>query len=216
MSTPITTLPASGVRRLRPRLDVSRLPDTAFGVRDIMWWGTLGFVVIEGFTLALCAVSWLYLRNRTGNWPPPGTPLPSLGLPTGTLVAMLVSLPVAWWTSRVAHAYHLRQTRIGLALLTAFAASFVALRIATMLYALNVKWDTNAYGSAQWLVLGLHGTLLLIELVEVAGMALIFWVGTVEEKHFSDAADVTFYWYFMVLAWVPLYVMCFLMPRWGA
>ena len=34
------------VRRLRPRIDVAALPDTAFGVRDIMWWGTLGFVVI--------------------------------------------------------------------------------------------------------------------------------------------------------------------------
>jgi cytochrome c oxidase subunit III len=36
----------------------------------------------------------------------------------------------------------------------------------------------------------------------------------VERKHFSDAADMTFYWYFMVGAWLPLYVLCFLLPRW--
>ena len=204
------------VRRLRPRIDVSQLPDTAFGARDIMWWGTLGFVVIEGFTLALCAASWLYLRNRTGNWPPPGTPMPSLLLPSGTILSMILSLPVAHWTARAAEEYRLRQTQVGLTLLSLFGASFVALRVLTMLYALNVKWDVNAYGSAQWLVTGVHGTLLLVEFVEVAGMALIFWFGTVEDKHFSDVADLTFYWWFMVLAWIPLFFMCFLVPRWGA
>jgi cytochrome c oxidase subunit III len=216
MSAPYTGAPHTSVRRLRPRIDVAALPDTAFGVRDIMWWGTLGFIVIEGFTLALCAVAWLYLRNRTGNWPPPGTPLPSLALPSGTMVAMILSLPLATWTSRAAKKYDINRTRIGLAVLSVFAAIFVGLRILTLLYAVNVKWDTNAYGSSQWLVLGVHGTLLLVELVEVAGMGLIFWIGTIEEKHFSDAADLTFYWYFMVLIWVPLYFMCFLVPRWGA
>ena len=204
------------VRRLRPRIDVAALPDTAFGVRDIMWWGTLGFVVIEGFTLVLCAVAWLYLRNRTGNWPPPGTPMPSLALPSGTVLSMILSIPVAQWTAREARKYALRRTRLGLTLLTVFGVSFVVLRVLTMLYALNVRWDANAYGSSQWLVFGVHGTLLAVELVEVAGMALIFWIGTVEEKHFSDAADLTFYWLFMILSWIPLYVMCILVPRWGA
>jgi cytochrome c oxidase subunit III len=36
----------------------------------------------------------------------------------------------------------------------------------------------------------------------------------VEEKHFSDVADMVFYWLFMVLAWMPLYVLCFWVPRW--
>ena len=79
---------------------------------------------------------------------------------------------------------------------------------------LNVKWDTNAYASAQWLLLVMHGTLLTVELVEVGGMMLIFWLAPVEEKHFSDVADMTFYWAFMVLAWMPLYVLCFWVPRW--
>jgi heme/copper-type cytochrome/quinol oxidase subunit 3 len=79
---------------------------------------------------------------------------------------------------------------------------------------LNVKWDANAYGSVQWLVLGAHGTLLAVELVEIAGMMLIFWLGPVEEKHMSDVTDMVFYWYFMVLSWIPLYVLCFWLPRW--
>ena len=42
-------------RRLNPVVELSELPDVVFGPRDLMWWGTLGFMVIEGFTLVLCA-----------------------------------------------------------------------------------------------------------------------------------------------------------------
>ena len=82
------------------------------------------------------------------------------------------------------------------------------------LVSLNVKWDTNVYGSAQWLLLVMHGSLLTVELVEVGGMTLMFWLAPVEEKHFSDVADMVFYWLFMVLAWMPLYVLCYWVPRW--
>ena len=199
-------------RAVRRVLDLSTLPDTAFGPRDIMWWGTLGFVVIEGFTLALCAVSYIYLRQNFHSWPPLGTPAPSLGVPTVQVVLMLLSLPFMRWVSRSARQFDLTKVRVGLTIATVYAAIFVALRAVELLDSLNVKWDTNAYGSAQWLVVGSHATLIVIELVEVAGVALMFWLAPLEEKHFSDAADVAFYWYFMVLAWVPLYVLCFLGP----
>jgi hypothetical protein len=45
-------------------------------------------------------------------------------------------------------------------------------------------------------------------------MMLMFWIAPVEEKHFSDVADMVFYWFFMVLAWFPLYVLCYWVPRW--
>jgi len=113
-----------------------------------------------------------------------------------------------------AHDFDLGRVRIGLTVATLFVAAFVGLRAWELLRSLNVRWDTNAYGSAQWLILGAHGTLLAVEFVEVAGMAAIFWLAPVEEKHFSDVADAGFYWYFMVLAWIPLYALCFLGPRW--
>ena len=58
-------------------------------------------------------------------------------------------------------------------------------------------------GGAFWFYLG-----------PVALMALIFWLGPVEDKHMSDVGDMVFYWYFMVLSWLPLYVLCFWLPRW--
>jgi heme/copper-type cytochrome/quinol oxidase subunit 3 len=127
---------------------------------------------------------------------------------------MLASLVAARWTARAARRFDLGATRIGLTIATAFAIAIVGLRAWELLVSLNVKWDANVYGSVQWLVLGAHGTLLAVELVEIAGMMLIFWLGPVEEKHMSDVADMVFYWFFMVLSWLPLYVLCFWLPRW--
>jgi cytochrome c oxidase subunit I+III len=201
-------------RQQKSVIDLRPLPDVVFGARDIMWWGTLGFVVIEGFTLVLCAAVYVYLTQNFTTWPPEHTPLPSLEAPTIQVIVMLASLPVVWWTAQAARRYDLGKVRIGLILATLFNAAFVGLRLVELLVSLNVKWDTNAYGSAQWLLLVMHGTLLTVELVEVGGMMLIFWLAPVEEKHFSDVADMVFYWAFMVLAWMPLYVLCFWVPRW--
>ena len=200
--------------RLRSVLDLRGLPDVVFGPRDVMWWGTLGFIIIEGFTLVLCAAAYVYLTQNFSTWPPRNTPLPSLGAPSLQVLVMLVSLYPAWWTSNAARRFDLGRVRIGLIVSTAFGLAIVGLRAWELLVSLNVKWDANAYGSAQWLVLGLHGSLLLIELAEIAGMALLFWLAPVEEKHMSDVTDLEFYWYFMVLSWLPLYVLCFWLPRW--
>ena len=199
-------------RRARAVMNLSKLPDVVFGPRDIMWWGTLGFMVIEGFTLVLTAAVYLYLQQNFAAWPPEGTPNPSLGIPTVQVVVMLLSLPLVWWISKAAHAYELGKVRIGLTVASVVALAFVALRILEAIFSLNVKWDSNAYGSAQWMILGSHFTLLLLEFIEVTGMALLFWLAPVEEKHFSDAADMAFYWYFMVGVWIPIYLIVYVGP----
>jgi cytochrome c oxidase subunit I+III len=201
-------------RRLRNVVDLGELPDVVFGPRDIMWWGTLGFVVIEGFTLVLCAAAYVNLTQNYATWPPEHTPLPSLGAPAVQVIVMLLSLPVVWWTAKSARRFDLGKVRIGLTLATLFNAAFVGIRLVELLVSLNVRWDANAYASAQWMLLCMHGTLLAVELVEVGGMLLLFWIAPVEEKHFSDVADMGFYWFFMVLVWLPLFVLCFLVPRW--
>jgi cytochrome c oxidase subunit 3 len=209
-----TATHANAPRPVRPVLDVSQLPDVAFAPADIMWWGTLGFIVIEGWTLVLCAVAYLYLTQNYPSWPPMGTPRPSLVAPTVHLALMLASLPLVGWTQRASRRFDAARIRHGLAALTVLCLAFVALRYWELTRSLNVRWDTNAYGSAQWLVLVMHGTLLLVEFVEVGGLALMFLLNRAEQKHCSDAYDVCFYWQFMVLAWVPLYLLCYWLPRW--
>ena len=197
----------------RSVLDVSDLPDIAFGPRDIMWWGTVGFMLIEGFTLALCLVVYLYLWKNFETWPPAGTEHPTLVAPTIQMAVMLASLPFMRWLKSAATRFELRRVKVGLAVASLWIVAIAVLR-GFELEALHVWWSTNAYGSAQWLVVGVHGTLILVEAAEIVGMTLVFWFGAVEEKHLSDVADVGLYWIFLVLAWIPVYVLCYLGPRW--
>jgi cytochrome c oxidase subunit III len=202
------------IRRPRIVMDVSELPDVVFDHHDIMWWGTAGFVLIEGFTMVLCWVVLVYLHQNFPTWPPEDTLRPSLGLPSILAATMALSVPFMRWLDQAAKRFDLRTVRIGLVIAAVVGAAFIGLRIAELATSLHVKWNTNAYGSAVWLVLGAHGTLLLIEGVEIIGFALIFWIAPIERKHFSDVSDAAFYWYFMVAAGLVSYVLVDLLPRW--
>jgi len=52
---------------LRAQATVADLPSVTFGQRSLMWWGTLGFMVIEGWTIALLLVSYL-CGARSASW----------------------------------------------------------------------------------------------------------------------------------------------------
>jgi cytochrome c oxidase subunit III len=199
-------------RRVRVVADVSRLPTVVFGHREIVWWGTFGFVVIEGFTLAIVAAAYLYLRKNYISWPPYGAMRPDLLIPTIQVIAMAASIPAMVWLQRVAKRLDAGAVTIGLAVGLAFALLFCWLRWYEF-RALNVRWDTDAYGSAAWAVLAFHATLLVLEAYEVGGMLLIFLAGRVEPKHFSDVNDLAFYWHYMIGFWFVLYLLVFWSPR---
>ena len=62
---------ATRERRASTYLDVSRFPQHAFGSRDLMWWGTAGFMVIEGTMFAMVLATLFYLKSIGGkDWPP--------------------------------------------------------------------------------------------------------------------------------------------------
>src|SRR4051812_35222829 len=69
------------MKRYRPIIDVSELPTFSFGRSAITWWGTLGYIAIEGMTIVVCVVAYMYLRKNEYHWPPAPTPLPGVILP---------------------------------------------------------------------------------------------------------------------------------------
>ena len=199
----------------RPRsvLDVSHLPTVTFGHRNISWWGTLGFMAVEATTLAACVASYLYLRKNFQSWPPLTTPNPDLLVPTINMLLLLVVIAPMAWVDRAAKRLDLRRVRIGLLVAAILSAATVVLRVWEF-GALNTHWDMNAYGSAAWVTLGFHTTLLLIHFVETMVIAVLMFVGPIEKKHFSDVSDAALYQYFLSLVYVPLYLVLFLSPRW--
>jgi len=195
--------------------DVAELPTVTFGHRSLMWWGTLGFMVIEGWTLALITAMYFYLRQNFHSWPPliNGQPLtPSLTIPTINLIVMLVSMAPAYLAARAAK--RLDEGGVKLWLLI---SSLISLVIPVLrwyeLWALNVRWDTNAYGTAAWTIVGTHASLLVLDVADTLGLTLLYWVRRMPIKAMSDVADNSFYWYFMVLVWVPLYLIVYVGPH---
>jgi heme/copper-type cytochrome/quinol oxidase subunit 3 len=192
-------------------IDVSRLPTVVFGSRGLMWWGTMAFMVIEGWTLALTAMSWFYLRQSSEHWPPLRTPNPSLLIPTINMALMIASLFPAWWTARRAKELDRRGVIIGLAISGALGAIILWIRWYE-LWAINTRWDTNAYGSVAWLIVGLHMTLLLLDVADTIGLGVKFAAGELPPHFYSDTSDNTTYWFFTVLGWVPLYLIVYVAP----
>ncbi|HEX6693689.1 MAG TPA: cytochrome c oxidase subunit 3 [Longimicrobiales bacterium] len=196
----------------RPAVDVSHLPTESFGHRSIVWWGTVGFMVSEGATLAIAASSYLYLRGNETDWPPPPTPLPDLLLPTINVALLLLSLWVVHRAKHHAMRFEKRHTGIWMMICTAVAFITTVLR-GFEFASVNTSWDDHAYGSLVWLILGLHGTLILTDLIEGGVIGSIFFTDRCQDKHFSDVEDVALYKWFLVLSWVILYFLIYLSPR---
>jgi heme/copper-type cytochrome/quinol oxidase subunit 3 len=193
-------------------IDVSRLPPYAFGRRSILWWGTLGIVVIESVLFGLAIAAYFYLRGREQHWPPGIVPPP--GLLWGTVntgVLLLSCIPNALY-QRAAQRLDLRRVRVWMVVADAFAVVFVAVR-ALEFGALNCEWSTTAYGSIVYLLLGLHTTHLVTDLLDSLVLTALMFTRQVEGRRFVDVSESGDYWYFVVLAWLPIYATLYWAPR---
>jgi heme/copper-type cytochrome/quinol oxidase subunit 3 len=101
--------------------------------------------------------------------------------------------------------------RTGFALCSVLAVIMTVLRWFEF-KALNVRWDSNAYGSVAWATLTSHGTLLLLETAETLAFTVLLFKGPIEQRYLAGASDNALYWYFMSGVWIPLYVVVFLSP----
>ena len=207
--------PSRGGERIAPRLviDASVLPDVVFGRRALTWWATLGFILVEGTTLAIVAVSYLYLRINAAEWPPRPAAQPALLLPTIGMLALVVKCVPMLLASRAAQRMDRDATRLWLVVTTLIAAVTVVIRWFEFKHSLNVRWDTNAYGSALWAVYFAHTTLMVTDVLEIGAMGAIFFTDRVEPKHYPDVEDSAVYEYFLSAAWVVLYAIVVLGPR---
>ncbi len=200
------------MRSQRALIDVSALPTVVFGSRATSWWGMMCFMAVESITLAICAVSYFYLRKNFQAWPPEGTRLPSLLLPTIAVIALVLSNALAVVLDRAAKKENFARTRMMLAVGGFVGILLFILRIFEF-QSLNTSWDSNAYGSIAWAVLAFHGSLMLMDALETSGLALVFMFGKPQRKHYVHASENAIYWGFSTLSWVPLYVIIFWGPR---
>jgi cytochrome c oxidase subunit 3 len=192
-------------------LDVSALPDVAFGHRSTLWWATMGIIAIEGTMFALAIANYLYLKGRNYNWPP-GVDEPALFWGTLNTIVLLVSTIPNQLTKHYAEKFDLRKVQLGLLVCMAFGIAFNIIRIFEF-QSLNVWWDQNAYGSIVWFLLGMHTAHILTDVLDTGVLTVLMFVGPLEKKRFVDISENSFYWYFVVLSWLPIYGLIYFAPR---
>jgi cytochrome c oxidase subunit 3 len=193
-------------------LDVSHLPTSGFGPRMTLWWGMMVFIAIEGTVLAMLVVTYLYMRMFAPTWPPADTPAPGMLWATVQAVLLTASMPLGYYTDRAAQREDHHRTLV--LLIGMIVAGFASLGVrAAELADLNVRWDTNAYGSILWTILLVHGAHVLAETIENVLLAVVFCCGRREKKHFVDVHVNMVYWYFVAGGWLLLYALVAIVPQ---
>jgi cytochrome c oxidase subunit III len=193
-------------------IDASAIREEPEDFHALVWWGTIGMIVIESTMFVLAIGSYFYLRMHASEWPSMRIGPPSLTIPSWNLAILLLSIAPAVWADKAAHEEDLRGTRWALALTLLMGLIFLALRVGEF-RSLHSRWNSDAYSSINWTILGLHTAHVAASLAETAVILAVFLLKPVERRHFLDARLDGVYWYFVVGAWIPLYCVVFLVPR---
>jgi cytochrome c oxidase subunit III len=190
-------------------LDVSSLRTLAFGPRAPLWWAVILLDAIEGTMLVLLAVSYFYIRDRTAPFPPVAVARTAGWVATAEVAVWLVSIWPMVLAARAAREDRLRGMRTGLIAATALGIVALILRWYEF-HLLPFRWDSHAYGSIVWSLLGVQWVHGLTGIGENLLFIVLLFVGPVEAKHRVDVEVSTILWYFVIagatLAWATVFL----------
>ncbi len=137
---------------------------------------------------------------------------PALRWGTLNTVILLASCVPNQLAKKSAEKMDLPAVQLWMVVCLVFAAAFNIVRIFEF-KTLNVWWDSNAYGSVTWTLLGLHTTHILTDFLDSAVLTVLMFTGPLEERRFVDVSENAMYWYFVVLSWLPIYGLIYFAPR---
>jgi cytochrome c oxidase subunit 1/cytochrome c oxidase subunit I+III len=203
----------------RPILDVSELTERGFDTRATAWWGNNWLLAIETTMFALAVGAYFYLRQNFEHWPPPLAqmtaplhPLPDLTFGTLTTIVLLLGCLPMILTDRAARREERTLAQIGLAICICFGITAIVFRCFEF-PAVKFRWDSNAYGSIVWFILGMHLTHLLVVTIETLFMFLWSILREFDMKHRIDITSVAVYYYWVTGVWLVLYAIIYFTPR---
>lgn len=198
--------------RVVPVLDVAGTSPYNHGAQSPLFWGFLGMIAIETMVFGSFVSSYFFLRAQAPEWPPAGTEPPDLLLPTLNTGVLLASSFALWWADRGARAGRRRQLAWGLLAAALLAAIFLALKVVE--YAdKSYHWDTHAYGSIVWTIVGFHGAHVTALLLKTVVVDLWAFRGYFDRDRRLAVSVNGIYWHFVVAIWIPLYVVLYWVPR---
>ena len=192
-------------------LEFSGLSAFAIGHRHLIWWGTLGLVIIELTMFAMLLGAYFYLRGRVQG-ALPGGPMPSLYYGVLNTILLLVSVLPNLWYKRAAERINLDRVRIALLVSSLFAAAFIIIRFYEF-RALKLDWTMQAYGAVLWTLLAFHTAHLFANFIDTVSLTALMLSGNIDGRSFIDVSENAFYWNFAVISWLPIFAVIYLAPR---
>jgi len=205
----------------RTVIDVSELPHHEFDTYDPVWWGNNFLLAIETSMFGILIATYFYLRQNFALWPPPVAqltdtlrPLPELSYGTANAILLLASCLPMILTDLSARRGSRTMSRIGLVIAVVFGVTALVLR-SFEYAAVYFRWDSNAYGSIVWFLLGMHNLHLLVLTTEALLLAVWVFKREYDMKHRVDIVTLAVYWYWVVAMWLLIYAIVYFTPRIG-
>ena len=205
----------------RAVIDISGLPHHEFDTYDPVWWGNNLLLAIETSMFAILIATYFYLRQNFALWPPPIAqltatlkPLPQLGSGTAVTILLLFSCVPMVLTDFAARRGNRGVSQIGLVVAVACGLAAMVLR-GFEFSAVYFRWDSNAYGSVVWFMLGMHAMHLLVLTSEAVLLTIWIFTREFDMKHRVDIVTVAVYWYWVTAIWIVLYAIIYFTPRLG-
>ena len=193
-------------------LDVSKLPVNDVSFQAPLWWGQVLMAAIEGTMFSILLASYFYYRLGVDVWPPPGTQLPSVILPTIALAPLLLSMLGSYLASEAAKMNDRGGMLKGMILNVILASMFLAMRIAQW-RSFNFNWATDVHGSIVWTILGLHTFDVVADLIFTVVLIVIVALNRCGGCQRQGVHVDSVVWYFLVTIWLPLYGVIYWGPR---
>jgi cytochrome c oxidase subunit 1/cytochrome c oxidase subunit I+III len=191
--------------------DEGQQPFYSTGKHPPFFDGTLLFILIEAIEFIALIASYFYLRSSTNDWPPGDTPMPELTLPTIATLILLAGVIPTYLGDKAIKKNDRRTLCIGLIVTMLLEIIFIAMMVLHLSY-LNYKWDTNAYGSVYWTLIVMHLIFAGVMVLENLYILFFAWKGFYNVKrHWGVEVD-SLSSYFVVAAWIAVYITVFLSP----
>lgn len=200
---------------IKPRFtdDVAELPAFAFGPSSLTWWGTIGFMVIEGGFFMLAFAAYFFLMGHEQGWPPEGRQPADLIAGTLFTIVIIASEVVNTMVKKAARSGDVPAIRRLMPIMVAVGVVLLVIR-GFEFNSLNCRWTDDAYSSIIWALLFLHTTHLITDWGDTAVLnALMYTPVAYEGRRLVDVDENCMYWRYVWLMWIPIYVLIYWVPR---
>jgi heme/copper-type cytochrome/quinol oxidase subunit 3 len=156
--------------------------------------------------------AYFYVRLRMDVWPPPGDQFPHRLLPTIALVPLVLSCLGSYWASEAAKKDDRAGMIKGMLLNLVLAAIFFVMRVVDW-YSLNFSYKADAFGTYVWTFLGVHSYDYVADMIFTLVLLVIALVGRHGPKMRMGVHVDSVVWYFLVIIWIPIYVVVYWGPE---